>query len=247
MVRHSRILCLLLCLLVLVVIMVFGLVRQAATPEPTSPPAHTTTPISTPAPTTTPFVPVVEPSTLTPWVKSDIGPVYAQETQYVKPSPDGRYLYIYNMDTRNIIVLDIYTCAVVQNIKMLGFWAQASEMIFSSDGQWMYTLSAGHVGTCDIVVIDTKTQKIARLIPLPKEYKGGFAENGPFIAISPDERFLYVPANLGIYRVNIESEEVVKISDIGRVVCLAFTSEGKHLLGTNILTDSLDIIDPVSG
>ena len=151
------------------------------------------------------------------------------------------------MDTRNIIVLDLETRTIVENIKMPGFWAQANEMIFSSDGQRMFTLSAGQVGARHIVVIDTETKKIAHLIPLLKEYKAGFAPNGPFIAISPDEQFLYVSGISGIYRVNIESEQVTKISDIGRIVFLAFTAKGEHILGTNVATNSLDIIDPSSG
>ena len=180
-------------------------------------------------------------------LKSEVGQVYAQETHYVKPSPDGRYLYIFNMDSRNIIVSDLETRTIVQNIKMPGFWAQASNMIFSSDGRWMYTLSAGQVGVRNVVVINTETKKIDRLIPLPKEYEAGFSANGPFSAISPDEKFLYVSGTRGTYRVNIENEEVTKISNIGRIVFLAFTSDEKHLLGANIEENSLDIIDPDSG
>jgi hypothetical protein len=53
----------------------------------TSPPAPapTSTHASMFSPTPTPFAPVLEPSPFTPWVKSDIGPVYAQETHYAKP------------------------------------------------------------------------------------------------------------------------------------------------------------------
>jgi len=180
-------------------------------------------------------------------VESKVGLVYAQETHYAKPSPDGRYLYIFNMDSRNIIVLDLETKTIVQNIKMPGFWAQASNMIFSSDGQWMYTLSTSQVGNSHVVVIDTKTQKIDRLIPLPKEYETGFSPNGPFLAISPDEQFLYVSGAHGTYQVNIGNEQVTKISNVGKIVFLAFTSDEKYLLGANIETNSLDIIDPDSG
>ena len=254
-VRHYKILYPVICLLFLApaVSSCTGPTVVPTSPQVPAPPAPSTT-MPTPLPTTpmpesmpTPFAPVVEPSPFSPWAESRVGPVYAQETHYVKPSPDGRYLYIYNMDTRNIIVLDLETRTIVENIKMPGFWAQANEMIFSSDGQRMFTLSAGQVGARHIVVIDTETKKIAHLIPLPKEYKAGFAPNGPFIAISPDEQFLYVSGISGIYRVNIESEQVTKISDIGRIVFLAFTAKGEHILGTNVATNSLDIIDPSSG
>jgi len=180
-------------------------------------------------------------------VESKVGLVYAQETHYAKPSPDGRYLYIFNMDSRNIIVLDLETKTIVQNIKMPGFWAQASNMIFSSDGQWMYTLSISQVGNSHVVVINTKTQKIDRLIPLPKEYEAGFSPNGPFLAISPDEQFLYVSGTHGTYQVNIENEQVTKISNVGKIVFLTLTSDEEYLLGANIETNSLDIIAPDSG
>ena len=190
--------------------------------------------------------PIIEPSSVSLWAESEVGPVYAQETHYVKPSPDGRYLYIFNMDSRNIIVLDLETRTIVQDIKMPGFWAQATGMVFSSDGRWMYTLSAGQVRTRHVVVIDTKTKKIDRLIPLPEECETEFASNGPFIAISPDEQFLYVPSVHGIYRVDIESEQFAKMSDIGRIAFLTFTSGGR-ILGADAETNSLDIIDPDSG
>jgi len=190
---------------------------------------------------------VVGPSQVSLWAESEVGPVYAQETHYARPSPDGRYLYVFSMDSRNIIVLDLENRTIIQEIKMPGFWAQANEMIFSSDGRRMYTLSAGLVGNRNVVVIDTKTKKIDHLIPLPKECETVFAGNGPFIAISPDERFLYIPSRHGIYRVGIESEQFAKISDIGLIAFLVFTPEGEHLLGANTETNSLDIIDPASG
>lgn len=190
---------------------------------------------------------IIGPSSVSLWAESEVGSVYAQETHYVKTSPDGRYLYIFSMDSRNIIVLDLENRTIVQEIKMPGFWAQASNMVFSSDGQRMYTLSAGLLGNRNVVVIDTDTNKIDRLIPLPRECETGFVENGPFIAISPDEQFLYVPCALGVYRVNIENGQFAKISDIGRIVFLAFTPDGKHLLGTSAVTNSLDIIDPAKG
>jgi len=190
---------------------------------------------------------VVEPSPVSLWAESEVGPVYAQETHYVKPSPDGRYLYVFNMDSRNILVLDLETRRIVQEIKMPGFWSQASNMVFSSDGRWMYTLSAGPVGARDLVVIDTKTKKIDRLIPLPEECVTVFTSNGPFIAISLDGQFLYIPSMHGIYRVDIESGHFAKMSDIGRIAFLVFTPKGEHLLGANTETNSLDIIDPDTG
>jgi len=181
-------------------------------------------------------------------VESKVGPVYAQETHYAKPSPDGRYLYILSADSRNIIVLDIENRTIVQNIKMPGLGSQATEMIFSSDGRWMYTLDAGVIGDGHVVIINTKTQKIDRLISLPRSSEPGSWFGN--IAISPDEQFLYISYSQGIYRVNIESEQVTKISNIRQIVFLVFTLNGKYLLcahNAHNETYSLDIIDPDSG
>lgn len=180
-------------------------------------------------------------------VKSKVGSVYAQETHYIKPSPDGKYLYIFNVDTRNIIVLDLENRIIVEDIKMPGFWSQASNMIFSSDGRWIYVLNGGQVGERNIVVINTENRNIDHLIPIPKECVTVFASNGPFIAISPDEQFLYIPSAHGIYRLNIESEQFVKVSNIEKIAFLVFTSKEGHLLGANTVRNSLDIIDPNSG
>jgi len=183
-------------------------------------------------------------------VESKVGPVYAQETHYAKSSPDGRYLYIFSADSRNIIVLDIENRSIVQNIKMPGLGSQATEMIFSSDGQWMYTLDAGVIGDGHVVIINTKTQKIDRLISLSLPRASDPGSWFGNIAISPDEQFLYISYSSGIYRVNIESEQVTKISNIGQIVFLVFTPNGKYLLGAHSAhneTDSLDIIDPDSG
>ncbi len=210
-----------------------------------APPAPTPTPTTTPTPDNLSEQVVVEPSPVSLWAESKVGPVYAQETQYVKPSPDGRYLYIFSVDSRNIIVLDIENRTIVQNIKMPGLGSQVTEMIFSSDGQWIYTLDAGQVGDGHVVIIDTKTQKIDRLIRLPRSSElGSWFGN---IAMSPDEQFLYISYSQGIYRVNIESEQVTKVSAIGQIAFLAFTSEGEHLLGANMATNSLDMIDPDNG
>lgn len=208
-------------------------------------------PAPIPTPTLTPTPPdnlpesvVVGPSSASPWAESEVGPVYAQETHYAKPSPDGRYLYIFNVKSRNIIVLDIENRTIVQNIKMPpGFFSQPTEMLFSSDGQWMYTLNSALVGDRHVVVIDTKTQKIDHLIPLPEEYEPYWVN----IVISPAEQFLYVSSFPGIYRVNIESEQVTKFSNIERIAFLAFTFKGEYLLGANMATNSLDIIDPDNG
>jgi YVTN family beta-propeller protein len=190
--------------------------------------------------------PIIGPSQTSLWAESEVGQVYAQETHYARPSPDGRYLYVFNMDSRNIIVLDIENRTVIGDIKMPGFWAQATGMVFSSDGRWMYTLSAGLVGNRNVVVIDTNIKKIDRLIPLPEECETVFASNGPFIALSPDGQFLYVPSFNGICSMNIESGQFARISDIGRIAFLVFTPEGR-ILGANTKTNSLDIIDPDTG
>jgi YVTN family beta-propeller protein len=212
----------------------------------TQPTAETPAP-PTPAPLAppTPFVPVVEPSSFSLWIKSDIGPIYVEETHYAKPSLDGRYLYIFNAAECHITVLDLENRTIIQDIKMPSFCSQATEMIFSSDGRWMYTLNAARVGDRHVVVIDTRTQDIDHLILLPEEAESSSAN--PNITISPDEQFLYVSLFQGIYRVSIESEQITKLLDIKGISFLAFTSEGKYLLGTNIVTNSLDIIDPDSG
>lgn len=178
-------------------------------------------------------------------VESMVGLVYAQETQYAKPSPDGRYLYIFSVDSRNIIVLDIENRTIVQNIKMPGLASQVTEMIFSSDGRWMYTLDAGAIGDGHVVIIDTKAQKIDRLIRFQRSSEPGSWFGN--IAMSPDEQFLYISYSQGIYRVNIESEQVTKISNIRHITFLIFTLNGKYLLGVDTETDSLDIIDPDNG
>lgn len=200
-------------------------------------------PAAPPESTPTPEPHVVEPSSVSPWAESKVGPVYAEETHYAKPSPDGRYLYIFNAATRNIIVLDIENRTIVQDIKTPGFFGQATEMIFSSDGRRMYTLNAVIVGDRHVVVIDTETQNTHHLILLPKEYEPYWTS----IAISPDEQFLYVSSIPGIYRVNIENEQVARVSDIQNISFLAFTPDGEHLLGANMVDNSLDIIDPDNG
>ena len=167
--------------------------------------------------------PVVEPSLVSPWTESKVGLVYAQETQYVKPSPDGRYLYIFSVDSRNIIVLDIENRIIVQDIKMPGLASQVTEMIFSSDRRWMYTLDAGVIGDGHVVIIDTKTHKISRLIPLSRSSEPGSWFGN--IAMSPDEQFLYISYSQGIYRMNIENEQVTKVSAIGYIPCLLYTSD----------------------
>ncbi len=220
-------------LLILIFLIASGCAQQL-TETPTvpsnagaNPPAEEAE-LETTAPSSAPTVPVLEPSPIELWAKSEVGPVYAQETHYAKPSPDGRYLYVFSMDTRNIIVLDLDTRTIVKEIKMPGFWSQATEMIFSPDGRWMYTLNAAQVGDRHIVVIDTQTKEIDRLIPLPNEPLRGEAS----LTLSPDARFLYVslPGLEGVFRVNIETGETAKVLTLGWSASLAFTFDGDYLL-----------------
>lgn len=237
-------------LLILIFLIASGCAQQL-TETPTvpsnagaNPPAEEAE-LETTAPSSAPTVPVLEPSPIELWAKSEVGPVYAQETHYAKPSPDGRYLYVFSMDTRNIIVLDLDTRTIVKEIKMPGFWSQATEMIFSPDGRWMYTLNAAQVGDRHIVVIDTQTKEIDRLIPLPNEPLRGEAS----LTLSPDARFLYVslPGLEGVFRVNIETGETAKVLTLGWSASLAFTFDGDYLLRADWNQNSLGIIDPDEG
>lgn len=81
-------------------------------------------PLSCAVPTPMPSVRVIEPSSpISLWAESKVGPVGAQETHYIKPSPGGRYAYIYSTDSRNILVMNLDSNLIIQEIKMPGFWA----------------------------------------------------------------------------------------------------------------------------
>jgi YVTN family beta-propeller protein len=163
----------------------------------------------------------------------------AAESAYLGPtavvaSPDGKTLYVANLDANQIAVVDAAGRNVVKSIAVP---APPTGLVLSPDGKTLYVTCAAPKST--ICAIDVASGNIAASIP------AGHTAVGP--AISPDGKRLYVcnRFNNDVSVIDLEGKkEIARVKAIREPIAAAITPDGKTVFVINHLPiDRADAYD----
>jgi serine/threonine-protein kinase len=153
----------------------------------------------------------------------------------VAVSPDGRRVYITNVDTRVVSVIDIGAGTVTASIRNGG----ARGVAVSPDGRRAYGVNHGSPGT--VSVIDTDSGTIAATIPV------GNAPEG--VAVSPDGRRAYITNVLSdtVSVIDTMKSTVTATIPVGSAPYgVAVSPDGRHAYITNVDANTVSVIDTSS-
>ncbi len=182
-------------------------------------------------------------------------------------SPDGKTLYVCNRFDDEV---GVYEAGSGKGIRKIAVLREPIAAAVTGNGRWLFVCNHLPDGpaTADVVaasvsVIDTKSQKVERSIPLPN---GSTSVQG--IAASPDGQYVFVAHVLGRYTVPttqlergwmntnalsiIDTKErklfeTVLLDDVDRGAAnpwaVACTKDGEHVCVTHAGTDELSVVD----
>ena len=166
-----------------------------------------------------------------------ISPAAAAEPgKYLGPwdlvaSPDGKSLFVLNVDAAQVAVVDVASSKVARTIALL---AGPTGLAVSPDGATLYVTCATPQGT--VSVIDAASGKAKGSIPV------GHGATGP--TVSPDGKRLYVcnRFNNNVALVDLEAKKVALVPAVREPIRSAVTADGATLFVSNHLP-----IDPSDG
>lgn len=149
----------------------------------------------------------------------------------VLTSRDGRFLYVSNLGSSDISVVEAATFRVVDRIAVA---AQPLDLALSTDGRTLYVSNSG---ASLLTAIDVGSRTVVGRIPV------GLLAVGPYGVAAARDR---------IYVTDLNANAVIAIAD-GAVVAripvaagprsLAASADGREVYVTSFLTDTLTVID----
>ena len=170
---------------------------------------------------------VFDTGSLTQIAQVDVG----DDPIQIIPSLDGRFLYVSNLGSSEITVIETATFRVANRIPVA---SQPLDMALSPDGATLYVSNSG---ASVLTAIDVETGRVLDFVTV------GALEAGPYGIATAGDR---------VYVTDLNADQVVVIAD-GRVVAripvsggprsLATDADGSHLYVTSFSSGDLTIID----
>jgi DNA-binding beta-propeller fold protein YncE len=153
--------------------------------------------------------------------------------------PNGMKLYLSVRERGVGGVVWIYTTKTLERFKILPLHSDHTieGMHFSKDGQYLF----GEVGSRGVAIIDTVNDKIVGWVNPPEDRL--FM---PLIALSSDEREIYVGLQYGLKRgavaaVDVEKRKSIRVLELSPTGCLGVVRVGEKLFAACL--DGVYVID----
>jgi YVTN family beta-propeller protein len=147
-------------------------------------------------------------------------------------SPDGRYVYVTNMISKNVSVINSEDDKIERTIKLNGL---PNAIAISPDGKYLYVTDEENF---KLFIIDSKSEKTV------KELLIGIAPRG--ITVTPDGRYIYI-SNLDSF--NVTAVDANKMEVMANIPVsslpwgIASSPDSKRIFVCNYYENSISVID----
>jgi YVTN family beta-propeller protein len=155
----------------------------------------------------------------------------------VRLAPDGKHFYVTGETDHDVTVIDAETGEVKAKVSV---GQRPRDVVFLSDGSRAY-VSSELGGT--VSAIDTASYEVLATITL------GEGAKPMGLAVSPDDRLLYVATGRGrkVFQVEVATERVLGSVEVGdRPWGIALSSDAKHLYTANGPSGDVTIVEGVA-
>jgi YVTN family beta-propeller protein len=151
----------------------------------------------------------------------------------VAVAPDGRHVYVTNVGSKNMSVIDATSNSVTATIPA-GYYPQ--EVAVAPDGRHVYVTK----DYSDVSVIDTVSNSVTATIPVGSQALG--------VAVAPDGRHAYVTKNYSdtVSVIDTTSNSVTATISTTDPRGVAVAPDGRHAYVTNYGSHDVSVIDTVS-